>query len=136
LHEPGWYAQTHPDVPIKTVAYFSMEFGLSEAFLYAGGLGILAGDYLKTASDLAVPVVGVGLLYQEGYFRQMVDASGRQLEAYPYNSPADLPIQPVMDPTGAWLRIELQLPVALFIFACGRPMSDACVSISWTATTC
>ena len=96
---------------IKTVAYFSMEFGLSEAFpLYAGGLGILAGDYLKTASDLAVPVVGVGLLYQEGYFRQMVDASGRQLEAYPYNSPADLPIQPVIGPDGAWLRIELQLP--------------------------
>lgn len=111
LNEPGWYARTHPDVPVKTVAYFSMEFGLSEAFpLYAGGLGILAGDYLKTASDLAVPVVGVGLLYQEGYFRQMLDASGRQLEAYPYNSPADLPIQPVMDPAGAWLRIELQLP--------------------------
>ena len=111
LNEPGWFAQTHPDAPIKTVAYFSMEFGLSEAFpLYAGGLGILAGDYLKTASDLAVPVVGVGLLYQEGYFRQMVDASGRQLEAYPYNSPADLPIQPVMDLGGAWLRIELQLP--------------------------
>lgn len=63
-----------------------MEFGLGNALpLYAGGLGILAGDYLKTASDLGVPVVGVGLLYQEGYFRQFIDASGRQQEVYTYN---------------------------------------------------
>jgi len=111
LNEPGWYGQSRRDVPLKAVAYFCMEFGLGEAFpLYAGGLGVLAGDYLKTASDLGVPVVGVGLLYQEGYFRQMLDASGRQQEAYPYNDPTDLPVQPVVDPTGARLRVELQLP--------------------------
>jgi len=111
LNEPGWYGQSRRDVPLKAVAYFCMEFGLGEAFpLYAGGLGILAGDYLKTASDLGLPAVGVGLLYQEGYFRQLLDASGRQQETYPYNDPTDLPIQPVVDSTGAWLRIELALP--------------------------
>lgn len=111
LSEPGWCAQAYRDIGIKTVAYFSMEFGLSEAFpLYAGGLGILAGDYLKTASDLGAPVVGVGLLYQEGYFRQMLDASGRQREAFPYNDPTSLPIQPVIGADDKWLRIELDLP--------------------------
>jgi starch phosphorylase len=78
--------------------------------LYAGGLGILAGDYLKTASDLGVPVVGVGLLYQVGYFRQMVDAGGRQQEMYPYNDPASLPIRPVQAPAGGWLHVPLDLP--------------------------
>jgi starch phosphorylase len=111
LREPGWYARERPEAAVRTVAYFSMEFGLSEAFpLYAGGLGILAGDYLKTASDLDVPVIGVGLLYQEGYFRQLVGADGRQQEAYPYNNPTDLPIQPVMDRDGMWLRVGLALP--------------------------
>jgi len=109
--ESGWFAATYSELGIRTVAYFSMEFGLGEAFpLYAGGLGVLAGDYLKTASDLGLPIVGIGLLYQEGYFRQMIDASGQQREAYPYNNPADLPIQPVIGPTGAWLRIALEFP--------------------------
>jgi glycogen phosphorylase len=111
LAEPTWYANLHGDASLGMVAYFSMEFGLSEAFpLYAGGLGVLAGDYLKTASDLGVPAVGVGLLYQEGYFRQLVDAAGWQREAYPYNNPMDLPIQPVFDSTGRWLLVELALP--------------------------
>ena len=111
LNEPGWCAHAYPDLGLKTIAYFSMEFGLSEALpIYAGGLGILAGDYLKMASDLGVPVVGIGILYQEGYFRQMVDAGGRQLEAYPYNDPTNLPIQPVIGREGAWLRIKLKLP--------------------------
>lgn len=111
LAEPSWFSENHRDAPLQAVAYFSMEFGLSEAFpLYAGGLGILAGDYLKTASDLGLPVIGVGLLYQEGYFRQLVDANGQQREAYPYNNPIDLPIQPVIDRTGAWLVVELPLP--------------------------
>ena len=107
----GWCATTYPELGFGTVAYFSMEFGLSAAFpLYAGGLGVLAGDYLKTASDLAVPLVAVGLLYHEGYFRQMIDARGRQREVYPYNDPSDLPIQPVNGPGGAWLRVPLDLP--------------------------
>ncbi|ABC34360.1 alpha-glucan phosphorylases family protein [Burkholderia thailandensis USAMRU Malaysia  len=107
-----WQAQSEgaADAP-GTIAYFSMEFGLGEAFaLYAGGLGVLAGDYLKTASDLGVPVIGVGLLFQEGYFRQSIDASGRQREAYPYNDPTSLPIQPVIGADGAWLKVGLDLP--------------------------
>ncbi len=111
--EPGWHAQVRSESgeAAATIAYFSLEFGLSEAFpLYAGGLGVLAGDLLKTASDLDVPVLGVSLLYQEGYFRQTIDAGGRQREAYPYNDPSSLPIRPAIDKDGAWLKIELQLP--------------------------
>ena len=81
-----------------SVAYFSMEYGLSEALrIYSGGLGILAGDHLKTASDLGVPLHGVGLLYQRGYFRQSLDSSGAQIEFYPYNDPSQLPITPLRD---------------------------------------
>lgn len=109
--QPGWCAQRQAVTGPATIAYFSMEFGLSEAFpLYAGGLGVLAGDYLKTASDLDAPVLGVGLLYQEGYFRQTIDAGGRQREAYPYNDPTSLPIQPVVGGDGAWMKIGLELP--------------------------
>jgi starch phosphorylase len=94
-----------------TIAYFSMEYGLAEALpLYSGGLGILAGDHLKSASDLGVPLVAVGLLYQEGYFRQMLDAEGRQLEFYPHNVPTSLPIAPVRDADGAWLSVAIELP--------------------------
>jgi starch phosphorylase len=107
---PGWYGQAYPGRRLL-VAYFSMEYGIGEALpLYAGGLGVLAGDYLKTASDLGVPIVGVGLLYQEGYFRQMLDAEGRQREAFPYNDPLSLPIFPVRNSDGAWLRVPLRLP--------------------------
>ena len=111
LQAPGWFAETHGAAALAGVAYFCMEFGLGEALpLYAGGLGILAGDYLKTASDLGVPAVGIGLLYQEGYFRQMIDAAGWQQEAYPYNEPAMMPVQPVLDRSGARLHILLELP--------------------------
>src|SRR5579872_2796686 len=72
---PRWFKNAHPDSPLKTVAYFSMEYMLSEALpIYSGGLGNVAGDQLKAANDLGVPVVGVGLLYQQGYFRQEFDA--------------------------------------------------------------
>jgi starch phosphorylase len=97
--------------PTRPVAYFSLEYGLGEAIpLYAGGLGVLAGDHLKTASDLGVPMVAVGLLYQEGYFRQVLDVFGRQVALYPFNDPSALPIQPVRDAGGAWLTIGLDLP--------------------------
>jgi glycogen phosphorylase len=110
LKETGWFAQTHGASPL-TVAYFSMEFGLSEALpIYSGGLGILAGDHLKTSSDLGVPLVGIGLLYQQGYFRQALDADGSQIEFYPYNDPSQLPILPVRDKEGEWLRIALDFP--------------------------
>ena len=111
LADPGWYGEVRQQYNVGKVAYFSMEFGLGEALhIYAGGLGILAGDYLKTASDLGLPVVGVGLLYQEGYFRQMLDADGRQLAMYPYNEPATLPIQPLRTSAGEWLHVALHLP--------------------------
>jgi starch phosphorylase len=111
LESPGCFSEVHADADIRSIAYFSMEFGLGEALpLYAGGLGILAGDYLKAASDLGVPLVGVGLLYQEGYFRQMVDASGQQQALYPFNDPSSLPIQPALTADGDWLRIDLAFP--------------------------
>lgn len=109
LRAHAWCAKCVPAFD-KLIAYFSMEFGLGEAIpLYAGGLGILAGDFLKTASDLGVPLVGVGILFQEGYFRQSIERDGRQHERYPYNDPATLPIQPVRAPDGAWLRVPLDV---------------------------
>ena len=76
---PAWFQQSHPEAPLNGVAYFSMEFMLSEALpIYSGGLGNVAGDQLKAASDLGVPLVGVGLLYQQGYFRQVLDREGAQ----------------------------------------------------------
>jgi starch phosphorylase len=88
-----------------------MEFMLSEALpIYSGGLGNVAGDQLKAASDLGVPVVGVGLLYQQGYFRQVIDKNGDQQALYPFNDPGQLPITPVRQPNGEWLRLEIALP--------------------------
>ncbi|MGB8466148.1 MAG: DUF3417 domain-containing protein [Terrimicrobiaceae bacterium] len=82
---PAWFQQHHPQAPLTCVAYFSMEFMLSEALpIYSGGLGNVAGDQLKAASDLGVPVVGVGLLYQQGYFRQVIDKDGAQQALFPY----------------------------------------------------
>jgi len=107
----AWFQQTHPQSPLTCVAYFSMEFMLSEALpIYSGGLGNVAGDQLKAASDLGVPVVGVGLLYQQGYFRQVIDKDGAQQALYPYNDPGQLPITPVRHPNGEWLRLEIALP--------------------------
>ena len=93
---PAWFQKTHPQSPLTCVAYFSMEFMLSEALpIYSGGLGNVAGDQLKAASDLGVPVVGVGLLYQQGYFRQVIDKDGAQQALFPYNDPGQLPITPL-----------------------------------------
>ncbi len=88
-----------------------MEFMLSEALpIYSGGLGNVAGDQLKAASDLGVPVTGVSLLYSQGYFRQVIDANGGQQAMYPYNDPGQLPIVPLRGPNGDWLRLQLNLP--------------------------
>ena len=88
-----------------------MEFMLSEALpIYSGGLGNVAGDQLKAASDLGVPVIGVGLLYQQGYFRQVIDQDGAQQALFPYNDPGQLPITPLRQPNGEWLRLQLDLP--------------------------
>jgi starch phosphorylase len=108
---PGWFQQTYPDSTLTAVAYFSLEFMLSDALpIYSGGLGNVAGDQLKSAGDLGVPVIGVGLLYQQGYFRQHIDAWGRQQALYPFNDPSQLPISPVRLPNGDWLSVTIDLP--------------------------
>jgi starch phosphorylase len=108
---PAWFQQTHTRSPLTCAAYFSMEFMLSEALpIYSGGLGNVAGDHLRAASDLGVPVVGVGLLYQQGYFRQVIDRNGFQQAIFPYNDPGQLPITPLRQQNGEWLRLEVALP--------------------------
>ncbi len=108
---PAWFQRHHPESPLTCAAYFSMEFMLSEALpIYSGGLGNVAGDQLKAASDLGVPVVGVGLLYQQGYFRQVIDKEGVQQALHPFNDPGQLPITPLRQPNGEWLRLEIALP--------------------------
>ena len=111
VESPAWFQQYHSQSPLTSVAYFSMEFMLSEALpLYSGGLGNVAGDLLKTASDLGMPVVGVGLLYQRGYFRQVIDKDGAQEALFPYNDPGQLPIMPLREHNGEWLRLEISFP--------------------------
>src|SRR5580658_578794 len=111
LEAPAWFQQHHAQGSLTCAAYFSMEFMLSEALpIYSGGLGNVAGDQLKAASDLGVPVVGVGLLYQQGYFRQVIDSNGEQQALFPYNDPGQLPIAPLRQPNGEWLRLEIALP--------------------------
>lgn len=111
LEAPAWFQQQHPQVPLTCVAYFSMEFMLSEALpIYSGGLGNVAGDQLKAASDLGLPVVGIGLLYQQGYFHQVIDKDGAQQALYPYNNPEKLPITPLRQSNGELLRLEIALP--------------------------
>ena len=107
----SWFQMAHPRSGVSTIAYFSMEFMLSEALpIYSGGLGNVAGDQLKAASNLGVPVIGIGLLYQQGYFRQEIDAQGHQQALYPFNDPGHLPIRPVREPNGEWLRLAIALP--------------------------
>ena len=111
LESPAWFQQNHAQSSLTCAAYFSMEFMLSEALpIYSGGLGNVAGDQLKAASDLGVPVVGVGLLYQQGYFRQEIDKDGGQQALFPYNDPGQLPITPLRQPSGEWLRLKIALP--------------------------
>ncbi|HEX7375406.1 MAG TPA: alpha-glucan family phosphorylase [Steroidobacteraceae bacterium] len=112
LGRPGWFQQTAADAdrPLH-IAYFSMEYGLTDALpLYSGGLGVLAGDHLKTASDLGIPLTAVGLFYRQGYFRQMLDASGTQLAIYATNLPQSLPVRLVTDDEGTPLRVSIELP--------------------------
>ncbi len=108
---PGWFQRAYDNPPFTAVAYFSLEFMLSDALpIYSGGLGNVAGDQLKAASDLGVPVVGVGLLYQVGYFRQHIDRDGKQIALYPFNDPGQLPIRPVRQANGEWLHVTVELP--------------------------
>ena len=109
--KPRWFQNAHTGAPLHLAAYFSMEYMLSEALpIYSGGLGNVAGDQLKAANDLGVPVVAVGLLYQQGYFRQELDIHGAQEALYPFNDPGQLPIQPLRKPNGEWVRLSLATP--------------------------
>ncbi|WP_058235446.1 alpha-glucan family phosphorylase [Devriesea agamarum] len=108
-----WFQRTVESTPgaVPSIAYFSMEFGVTPTLpIYSGGLGILAGDHLKSASDLGVPLVGIGLLYQYGYFSQSLNREGWQQENYQVNHPSDLPILPVVDSAGQHLTVHVSLP--------------------------
>jgi starch phosphorylase len=101
LGSAGWFARAHPEAASLRVAYFSAEFSLTKCSPnYAGGLGILAGDHLKSASDLRVPLVGVGLLYQGGHFQQYLNPDGWQQETYPVNDFHNMPVESVTDEHG------------------------------------
>ena len=103
--DPTWWTRSHADEGFL-VAYFSAEFGVDATLpLYSGGLGVLAGDHLKSASDLGVPLVGVGLFYHEGYFRQALDAEGGQVERYPELDPERLPLTPERAADGSPLEV-------------------------------
>ena len=105
----------------KVIAYFSAEYGLSECLpIYSGGLGILSGDHLKSASDLNLPLIGVGLLYQQGYFRQFLNADGWQQERYSDNDFYTLPIQSVKDGFGEDLKVTIKLPTGPLIIQVWR----------------
>src|SRR5581483_6309830 len=106
-----WYERHYRKNRQQTIAYFSAEFGLSECLpIYSGGLGILAGDHVKAASELGLPLVGVGIVYQEGYFRQYLNADGWQQERYPINDFYNLPILPVKEKDGNQVMISVDFP--------------------------
>ena len=108
----AWFDDRYGHLPRRPViAYFSMEFGIGESLQnYSGGLGVLSGDHLKSASDLNLPLVGVGLLYQEGYFQQYLNADGWQQESYPINDFSHLPLQLVRDRNDKPVLIDVPLP--------------------------
>src|SRR5208283_2552007 len=108
--ESTWYQRTYGSVEGLRAAYFSAEFGLSECVsIFAGGLGVLAGDHIKSASDLGVPLVGVGLLYQQGYFRQYLNAAGWQQESYEDNDFQNFPVNLERQPDGRAVTIQVTL---------------------------
>nr|WP_203600018.1 alpha-glucan family phosphorylase [Streptomyces sp. SID10853] len=110
LHGPRWYQEQPAGLP-AAIGYFSPEFGVTAALpQYSGGLGILAGDHLKAASDLGVPLIGVGLLYRHGYFRQSLSREGWQQEHYPVLDPDELPVTLLREADGAPSRVVLTLP--------------------------
>jgi len=118
LGDKTWFDATHrdPGTPLAraTIAYFSMEFGIHECLpVYSGGLGVLAGDHLKSASDLGLPLIGVGIAFSKGYFRQSLDAEGWQTERYPPNDWHDLPVSPALAPDGTRATVKVSLPVSI-----------------------
>ncbi|HYC07343.1 MAG TPA: alpha-glucan family phosphorylase, partial [Candidatus Binatia bacterium] len=121
-----WFHRRHAAALDGPIAYFCAEYGFHESLgIYSGGLGVLAGDHMKSASDMALPLVGVGLMYRKGYFRQTIDADGHQEHAYPDFDLARHPILRVQDPEGDPLQVEVELPgrnltVAVWLVQVGR----------------
>ncbi len=111
LNNKSWFENKFKKYDSPQIAYFSMEFGLTECLpIYSGGLGILAGDHLKSASELGLPLVGVGLLYQQGYFQQYLNSDGWQQETYPDNDFYNLPIEPELDENKNEIKVEVPFP--------------------------
>src|SRR5450432_3672319 len=110
LDEPRTWASVHAaPLRVRPVAYFSAEFGIHESLpIYSGGLGVLAGDHLKTASDLAIPLVGIGLFYGQGYFRQRLDRDGWQQEEYIQNDVNQLPMEPAIAANGEPVVVQIE----------------------------
>ena len=110
MHSDQTWGDTHAAVlGHRPAAYFSAEFGIHESLrVYSGGLGVLAGDHLKSASDLGIPLVAIGLFYQEGYFSQTVSPAGWQEETYPYSDPQDLPMHVALDTEGKPVVVSVQ----------------------------
>ena len=121
-----WFQRRYGDALDGPIAYFCAEYGLHESLgIYSGGLGVLAGDHMKTASDMALPAIGVGLLYRKGYFRQSIDADGHQEHDYPDYDLSRLPLSRVQDETGLPLTVTIQLPgrdlaIAVWVAQVGR----------------
>ncbi len=110
LSMPTWAQKVHPEFNDNRVAYFSMEFGLHECLpIYAGGLGVLAGDHFKSTSELGLPIVGVGLLYRQGYFHQYLTHDGWQQEYYPENDVYNMPVRRVRDSQGRPVQVEVRI---------------------------
>src|SRR5438270_581618 len=108
---PTWFQETYGEDKPCRIAYFSAEFGIHESIpIYSGGLGVLAGDHLKAASDLGVPLIGVGLMYREGYFRQYLNVDGWQQERYPENDFFNLPLIPELTADGAPMMVSVPFP--------------------------
>ena len=109
--EGTWFKKTHPEVDENIVAYFSAEFGIADCIqIFSGGLGILAGDHLKSASDMGIPIIGVGLLYQEGYFHQYLNQEGWQQETYPVNDFHTMPMIRIRDAEGNQMVVDIPFP--------------------------
>ena len=122
----AWFARTHPETLAGPIAYFCAEYGIYESLgIYSGGLGVLAGDHTKTTSDMALPFVGVGLLYRKGYFHQTIDADGHQEHAYPDYDLTRLPVSRAQAADGNPLQVSVELPgrdlqVAVWVAQVGR----------------
>ncbi len=113
-----WFQRKYADALAGPIAYFCAEYGLHESLgIYSGGLGVLAGDHMKSASDMALPALGVGLLYRKGYFRQTIDADGHQEHAYPDYDLSLLPLSRVQDQNGLPLTVTVELPDRALVIA-------------------